>query len=169
MSTSHIGDRPSAFDRAVAYVLDFDGDLYGRDERERTRWYEGIALAASAQWILVPWVAAIMIWSASAETARAIAGLGLAFILPMALATIYVEHRRVQTTVERWTAKRVLWSVITILPVAVFLAGFVRVGDLEPSTAWGIGAGALVGLALAVLGMSVRRKDRGRPDAGDDQ
>lgn len=161
MSTSHLGDRSSAFDRAVAYVLDFDGDMYGKDERERTRWYEGIALAASAQWILVPWVAAIMIWSVDADTARAIASLGMVFLMPMALATIYVEHRRVDTTVQRWTAKRIIWTLLTIVPVAIFLARFVRVGDVESSTAWGIGTGALVGLAVGVLGMSVRRKDRG--------
>lgn len=167
MSTSHLSGRASAFDRAVAYVLDFDGDMYGKDERERTRWYEGIALAASVQWIVVPWVAAIMIWWASAGTARAVAAIGMAFLLPMALATIYVEHRRVETAVTRWTGKRVLWSFLTMAPIAIFLAGFVRVADLGGATSASVIVGAVVGGVAAAVGTLVRR--RPRAPQGDDE
>jgi hypothetical protein len=50
----------AVLDRVVRRHLDFDGDLYG-DERERLRWYEGIATAASLQWLAIPWVAAILV------------------------------------------------------------------------------------------------------------
>ena len=43
-------------DRVVRWSLDSDGDFYG-DERERLRWYEGIATAASLQWLAIPWAA----------------------------------------------------------------------------------------------------------------
>ena len=51
----------TVLDRVVRWNLDVDGDLYG-DERERYRWYEGIATAASLQWLIIPWAAAIMVW-----------------------------------------------------------------------------------------------------------
>ena len=44
------GMATSVLDRVVRWNLDFDGDIYG-DERERLRWYEGIATAAVAPFV----------------------------------------------------------------------------------------------------------------------
>ena len=46
----------TVLDRVVRWNLDINGDSYG-DERERFRWYEGIAAAFSVQSLLVPWAA----------------------------------------------------------------------------------------------------------------
>ncbi len=158
--------KPSSFDRFVAYILDYDGDMYGQDERERTRWYEGIALAASVQWIVFPWFLAVLVWTVSADVARVLATAGLVFLFPLVLATIYVEHRRVSTAVRRWSAKRIVWSIVSIAPVLVFIAGYIRVARIDTPTAWGILAGAAVGVAAVVVGSVMQRRRERR--VGDD-
>ena len=50
----------AGIDRVVHWHLDFDGDIYG-DEREHLRWCEGMATAASLQWLAIPWAAAVLV------------------------------------------------------------------------------------------------------------
>ncbi|MET0424989.1 MAG: hypothetical protein ABW046_13985, partial [Actinoplanes sp.] len=71
-------------DRVVHWNLDLDGDLYG-DERERYRWYEGIATAASLQWMLIPWAAAIMVWPLGRPAVLPLAVVLAVLWLPMLL------------------------------------------------------------------------------------
>ncbi len=158
MSTSHLSGTPSGIERLAAYVLDFDGDMYGQDERERTRWYEGIALAAAVQWVVVPWVMAITVWSASAATAHVMRDIGIAFLLPMLLATLYVTRRNVDTTVHRWTAKRIIGTLLTVIPIFVFLAGYAHVTGMSTATRWGMFAGALVGGGSVIVTTVVARR-----------
>jgi len=158
MSTSHATVSRTHFDRFVDYMLDVDGDMYGQDERERTRWYEGIALAASVQWVLVPWLMAILVWTVSADTARVLGWVGLTFLMPMSLATIYVERRRVDTAVRRWTAKRIVWSAVSTVPIFVFLVGFARAVD--SGLAWAMLLGGVLGGIAGVLASTVRRRKR---------
>ncbi|GAA2621869.1 hypothetical protein [Paractinoplanes durhamensis] len=66
----------NVLDRVVRWNLDLDGDLYG-DERERLRWYEGIATAASLQSILIPWSAAVMVWPLGKPAALSIGATSL--------------------------------------------------------------------------------------------
>lgn len=162
MSTSHAQPGASAFDRAVDYILDVDGDLYGDDERERIRWYEGIALAASVQWVVVPWVVGLLVWNASADTAKILALVGTAFILPLLLATIYVQHRKVDTRVRRWTAKRILWTAATVAPLGVFVVGYGRATNLSLEASLGMLCGGAAGIVVLMIGSYLRRRQETR-------
>lgn len=156
MSTSHLTRKQSRFDRFVDYLLDVDGDMYGQDERERTRWYEGIALAASVQWIVFPWFLAILVWFVDVDVARLLGTAGVVFLAPMILATVYVERKRVDTRVHRWTSKRIVWSVVTITPIVVFLAGFIRAVGLDTPVAKGALVGGIIGGIAGGVAMVVR-------------
>lgn len=151
MTTSH-SPRASVIDRLAARVLDVDGDLWGSDERERLWWYEGVCLAATVQWVVVPWVAAVLVWQVSEQTVRALGTLGLAFMLPMLLTTLYVSHRHVDVT-PRWTRKRIIWTLLTMLPFVIFVAGYLRAtSNLNTATIVGMfvgGAAGVVGLMMA--------------------
>ena len=68
----------SLVERFFRWNLDLDGDFYG-DERERYRWYEGTAIAASVQGMAVPWSAAVMVWS-----------LGRPAVLPLAVVLVLI-------------------------------------------------------------------------------
>jgi hypothetical protein len=152
----------TVLDRFVRWNLDFDGDLYGTDERERLRWYEGIAAAASVQWLLIPLVAAILIWPLGRDGILPLGALMIALLLPMSLATLYVRARRVETVPRRWTAKRVLFSTMTGLPTTVFLIGVLRAWQPESSMWQGaiVGAviGGVIGIALTVRQVHNRRR-----------
>ncbi len=156
MSTSHLSDRRSALDRGVAYVLDFDGDMYGRDGRERIRWYEGIALTSTVQTLAVLWVMAIAVWMVGAEAARALAVVGVAFVVPMSIQVLYAELRGIDTRVVRFSGKRITWMVASGAPIAIFVAGFQHTASIDSTFAWAAAAGAAVAVASAVVGMIVR-------------
>src|SRR3954463_3830834 len=96
----------SVLDRVVQWNLDYNGDLYG-DERERYRWYEGIATAAQLQSILVPWAAAVAIWPLGEPAVTPLAIVLVAFWLPALLGTLYVRARQVETAPRSWSSKRV--------------------------------------------------------------
>src|SRR5688500_14395530 len=99
----------TVLDRVVRWNLDLDGDgtIYG-DERERLRWYEGIATAASLQWLAIPWAAAVLVWVLGRPSVLPLAVVLAALIVPMAVCTAYVRRRRVDTEVHSWNRKRVL-------------------------------------------------------------
>jgi hypothetical protein len=154
----------TVLDRFVRWNLDFDGDLYGTDERERLRWYEGIATVASVQWFAIPLAAAILIWPLGRAGILPLGVMMLALLLPMSLATIYVRSRRVDTVPRRWTAKRILFSTMTGLPTTVFLIGVLRAWQPD-STMWqGAIVGAVIGGLFGVL-LTVRQvRNRRRQD-----
>ncbi|MEV4346207.1 hypothetical protein AB0J83_17190 [Actinoplanes sp. NPDC049596] len=148
-------------DRVVHWNLDLDGDLYG-DERERYRWYEGIATAASLQWLLIPWAAAIMVWPLGPPAVLPLAIVLVLLYVPMVLSTVYVRRRRVDTTPRSWTAKRVFLTIAGGSPFAVFLMGTLYVYDPDGATwkgaVFGGVIGAIGGLIAQVL--QTRRKRR---------
>jgi uncharacterized membrane protein YqaE (UPF0057 family) len=150
-------------DRVVRWNLDLDGDLYG-DERERYRWYEGIATASQLQAILIPWVAAIAVWPLGDDSVLPLALMLVAFWLPAVLSTIYVRARRVETAPRSWSAKRVLLTAVTAPPYGVFVAGAFYVHDPDNSTWIGAIVGGLIGgcisvVALVVKGRRVQRRE----------
>lgn len=85
MTTSQVTRRTVLFDRLAKSALDHDGDIYG-DERARLRWYEGIAVTSTVQWILVLWVLAVCAWLAPVSAAPALWCIAVAFVVPMYLA-----------------------------------------------------------------------------------
>src|SRR3712207_9477580 len=95
MTTSDLARVP-LLDRIVRWNLDTDGDMYG-DERERLRWYEGIATAASLQWIGVPWAAAVLVWVLGRPAVLPLAVVLAVLYLPILLCTVYVRRRRGDT------------------------------------------------------------------------
>lgn len=164
MSTSHAGGRvPGALDRLTHWVLDHDGDIYGQDERERLRWYEGIALAASAQWTLVPWTLAALVWFADRDAAILLAVVAGVFYLGMIPATLYVNRARVETHRVRWSRKRILVTALAFPAGPVFILGFMRaVGDADAVEFSAAAIGGLIGAAIGVALMVARGRARAR-------
>jgi predicted membrane-bound spermidine synthase len=155
------GMTTTLLDRVVRWNLDFDGDIYG-DERERLRWYEGIATAASLQWMAIPWAAAVMVWPLGRPSVVPLAVVLAVLVLPMWLSAVYVRSRRVDTVPRRWTGKRLLLSILGGLPFLVFLIGALYVIDPESSSWRGAIVGAAIGGAIGIVmsAMKVRRRRR---------
>ena len=151
-------------DRVVRWNLDLDGDIYG-DERERFRWYEGIATAASLQWLAVPWAAAIMVWPLGRPAVLPLAVVLAVLVVPMMLCTVYVRRRRVDTTPRSWSHKRVFLSLAGGLPFAVFLVGALYAYEPEGSTWKGTAVGAVVGAIGGLAAMMVESRLRLRREA----
>ena len=169
MTTPAHGATPAPsgpFDRLVRWTLDLDGDIYG-DERERLRWYEAIAIAASFQWLAVPWTLAVAVWFVPAEAVWALQGVLIAFWVPLLLMTYYVHRRRVRPAPVRGR-KAVLVATLSGLPVVVFVAGLATDAGSRPlADAWPPVVGALVGGVLGVLGFRALGR-RGRHEAAED-
>jgi heme/copper-type cytochrome/quinol oxidase subunit 2 len=151
-------------DRVVHWNLDLDGDLYG-DERERYRWYEGIATAASLQWMLIPWAAAIMVWPMGEPVVLPLAIVLVVLWVPMLLSTRYVQSRRVDTTPRSWTAKRIILTVATATPYVLFVIGAQYAYDPEGSTWVGTAVGGVVGACAGVAALTVEARRRSRREA----
>ena len=152
-------------DRFVRWNLDFDGDLYGSDERERLRWYEGTALAYGVQSVALPWAAALLIWPLGRPAIVPLGTLLALQVLAMALAPIYVAGRRVDTVPRRWTAKRILLQALTGAPFVVFLIGAMRAWQPDSNMWLGGLVGAVIGGAAGVAGVAVQLRNRRRRDA----
>ena len=150
-------------DRYFSWTLDLEGDIYG-DERERLRWYEGIAISASAQWILIPWVLAVMAWICSPETVPYLWVFWIVTSIPQYLALFYVSRKRVDVSRITWNRKRIIVTLLTVVPLFVFLAGMTAGLDLRASgeipreALLGGAVGALCGGAAA--GIAVRSMKR---------
>ena len=166
MTTPGAAPAPSGtFDRFVRWILDVDGEIYG-DERERLRWYEAIALAASFQWLAVPWALAVTVWFVPRDAVWALLVVLFAFWVPLLLVTAHVHRHRVRPVTYRGR-KAVLVGVLSGLPHLVLGAGLVTDGGADLD-AWPL-VGGLVGGALGLLGYgALRRRGRGEaPEEGD--
>lgn len=158
-------------DRMVRWNLDLDGDSYG-DERERLRWYEGMAFAAVLQWITVPWAAAVLVWPLGRPAVLPLAVVLVATAIPMALSTAYVRRRRVEPVPVRWTPQWALAWLLTALPYVIFVVGAYYVDDPESTTWMGAAVGSVVGGLVAVVLVLRLARDRRRREAasaGDDE
>ena len=152
-------------DRVVRWGLDSDGnDFYG-DERERLRWYEGIATAASLQWLAIPWAAAVLVWPLGMPSVLPLTVMLVLLVVPMAMCMAYVHRRRVDTEVHAWTGKRVLWSVLGSLPYVIFVIGALYAHDPESSTWLGAIVGAIFGGTVGIVASVVRIRRRRRQEA----
>jgi hypothetical protein len=163
----------SVLERVVRWNLDLDdsGHIYG-DERERFRWYEGIAMAAQLQWLAVPWAAAILVWLLGRPSVLPLSVVLAVLAVPMIMCTVYVRGRRVETDVRVWTRKRILLTVLSSVPVIAFVLGALRAfSDTHPSAFRGALIGALFGSAIGV-GRAIaasRRHRRRETTATDDE
>jgi hypothetical protein len=162
-------------DRVVRWNLDLDGsgDIYG-DERERLRWYEGIATAASMQWLAIPWAAALLVWPLGKPSVLPLLVVLVALVVPMAICTIYVRRRRVDTEVHAWSRKRVVLHILGNLPYVVFVVGALYAYGGPDSSVW---RGAVFGAVLGGIGGGIaaiagtrrkRRQEALAADAGDE-
>lgn len=165
-------------DRMFDWLLDRRGAIYG-DERERVLWYEGIDIAASVQWILVPWTLAVAAWIAPPEAAPYLWAVFAAFLLPISLMGVYVARRRVRMdTPAMRDPKAVLLSLLFWLPVLSFVVGMTyglasRTGDgvaRDPLDGAVDGAliGGAAGLAVYYVVTFVRGRRRSGQALGDD-
>ena len=152
-------------DRVVRWSLDLDGTLYG-DERERYRWYEGIAFAASLQWLLVPWAAAIMVWPLGKPAVLPLAVVLVLLYIPMPLCTLYVRSRRVDTTPRTWGVRRIVLALAGgTVPFATFLVGALYVYNPDGATWRGAAIGGLLGAVLGLLATYLESRRRRRREA----
>jgi hypothetical protein len=162
----------TVLDSFVRWNLDFDGDLYGDDERERLRWYEGVTTAAQVQWIGVPWAAAITVWVAGKPVVAPMLVILAVLLLPMAFTTVYVRSRRVNTTPRSWSAKRLFLATAGGLPYVVFGVGAFYHATPGGHTGWPSTVfGATFGLAIGVVitALQVRRRRRTEAAAVTDE
>ena len=174
MTTSPVASdgRLTLLDRVVRWNLDPDGDLYG-DERERLRWYEGIAAAASLQWLALPWAAAVLVWVLGRPAAVPLGVLLVVLYIPMIMCTAYVKRRRVDTTPVTWSAKRIVLAVLSVLPYLLFVLGVCYAyrssgnADVFRGAAVGSVIGGVLGCGFAVV-QSRRRRRREAADPGDE-
>jgi hypothetical protein len=174
MTTSTVAStgRLSLLDRIVRWNLDPDGDLYG-DERERLRWYEGIATAASLQRMALPWAAAILAWTVGRSAVVPAAVLLAVLYIPMVMSLVYVRRRRVDTTPRSWSAKRIEVTVLSVLPYVLFVLGACyayRSTDAGLFRGAAIGAviGGLLGFGKAVVESRQRRRREAAPVEDED-
>lgn len=154
-------------DRVVRWNLDLDGsgDIYG-DERERLRWYEGIATAASMQWLAIPWAAVLLVWLLGKPSVLPLTVVLVALVVPMAICTVYVRRRRVDTEVHAWTRKRVVLSVLGHLPYVAFVIGALYAYGGPDSSVWRGGVfGAVVGGIAGGVSAVVGRRRKRRQEA----
>ena len=156
--------------RTVDWVLDHDGDIYG-DEQERLRWYEAIAVVASIQWILIPWLGVLCLaaWGRGAAPSVAVL-LVVGLILPMTVANAYVTRRRVRVAPERWSRKRIGVTVVSLLPVVILLGQYAWIYDRSGATS----VGALLGAAVGGVGslafkLARDRRSQAARSAQDDE
>ncbi|GIF18382.1 hypothetical protein BJ973_008657 [Actinoplanes tereljensis] len=156
-------------DRVVRWNLDLDGDLYG-DERERLRWYEGITAASSLQTLLIPWAAAIMVWSLGKPSVVPLAVVMALYWVPLMLSQLYVLRRKVDTTPRGWGAKRVVLLVLTTVPYLGFVVGAMYAWDPDGETWIGAIVGGVVGAVCTVVitNVKIRRRNRLEALAGDE-
>jgi hypothetical protein len=147
----------SMVDRTIDWFLDTDGDLYG-DEQERQRWYEGIAIAASIQWIAIPWVATVALFAGGRAVAPALLAVLLALYLPIFVVNWYVGRRHVRLHAVRWGRKRVIITVLALTPYVLLVGGFFWAFDASGSALFGGVFGGVVGLAGGGLAMRLRRR-----------
>jgi hypothetical protein len=154
----------TVLDRIVRWHLDFDGDLYGSDERDRLRWYE--------QWTAVPWAATILVWVLGEPAVLPLAVVMAVLAVPMVFITLYLRRRHVETGPRAWTRKRVYFAVVGASPWVLFFVGAAYHTAGPSSTVWQSTAiGGLLGGAAGVVASMIRSRRRKLEDsvAEDDE
>jgi hypothetical protein len=151
----------TVIDRIVRWHLDFDGDLYGTDERDRLRWYEATTVAASVQWTAVPWAATILVWVLGESAVLPLAVVMAVLAVPMVLTTFYLRRRQVDTDPRSWTGKRILLAVVGTAPWVLFFVGSAYHVGGPSSTIWQSTAiGGVLGGVAGVVASAIRSRRR---------
>lgn len=146
------GAKPTFLLRLTEQILDVKGNIYG-DEQERLRWYEGITVAASIQWILVPWVIAVSIWLGGREVVSYLLAVTVAMYVPQLLTMQYAMRSRV-----RFEGYGSLKAIVTAVAsagsyVAIALAAIRAYdGGFDPNGLKGGVVGGFIGLGLVIVG-----------------
>ncbi len=155
--------------RFVDWMLDMKGDMYG-DEQERLRWYEGIAVAASVQWLLVPWALAWGVWQGGRAVVSYLLAVTFLFVLPQGLSTVYVLRNRVRLPANS-NVKYLLLGLASALPYVAIMLGAIRAydGGFDPDGTRGGIVGGAIGGSLALLLMHRYNKRVKRVPVGDDE
>lgn len=166
--------RRTLVERLVEATLDRDGRIYG-DERERLRWYEGIAGAASVQWILVPWVLAVMAWVCDRSTAPYLWILYGVFVAPTVIVPMYARRRAVVVDRSALRTRKVrLLQAQNVVQFFVFIGGLTVGLDLRTDGEVPVRAvvggliGGVVGGALATVVAIVARRRQADADPAQD-
>jgi hypothetical protein len=154
----------SRLDRIFDWILDIDGTIYGRDERERTSWYEGIAITASVQWLVFPWFLAAAAWLGKRPVAGYVIVLALAFYLPMLVIYPFMQRRRVSVVAGRQFSGRKQWLIaaLTWIPMLIATAGVTNAygPGFEKEGLIGAAIGGTVALAATAFALSIAEKRR---------
>ncbi len=158
--------RPPAtrLERAVGWVLDPDGVMYG-DEQERLRHYEGSTFTASLHAVLVPWALAVCAWVGGRPVAPYLLVVAVVFFVPWVLGGLYVRRRHVRPLPQRISRAFVASAVLTALPYPLLMIGLARAladgakGGFAHGLVGGLLGGSVAGVAVAVIALvRVRRR-----------
>jgi hypothetical protein len=151
----------TVLDRIVRWHLDFDGDLYGSDERDRLRWYESMTVAASVQWTAVPWAAAVLVWVLGEPAVLPLSVVMAVLAVPMVFTTLYLRRRQVETDPRSWTRKRIVLAVLGSAPWVLFFVGAAYHAAGPSSTIWQSTAiGGVLGGLAGVVASAIRSRRR---------
>ncbi|MBE1490453.1 hypothetical protein [Plantactinospora soyae] len=160
--------RITVLDRIADWALDPDGHTYG-DERERLRWYEGMATAAMIQWIALPWAAAVLVWVGGRPVAPTLVVLLALLYLPILLCARYVARRRVDPRRIRWTTRTISTALLVGVPYLLFLFGLARAYHLLAGPpVWAVPLGAAFGIGGAAVGVRLDARRRNRAAAAEE-
>jgi hypothetical protein len=168
--TMHLPSAARAYgllDITTDWLLDRRGQLFG-DEQERLRRYEGLAVAATVQGVLVPWLAvlALAVWGRPA--APAIILLLVGSVLPTALGAGYATRWRVRSVPDRWSLKEWLLRTAGWVPYVIATLQILAAFDRPRSVIVGGIVGGVIGMVLGPfvrMGRRLREQDRDRiPD-----
>jgi hypothetical protein len=106
-------------DRMYDAILDRESTAIYGDERDRLHWYETIAVAASIQWVLFPWVLAVLAIVDADRFGPALWALFAVYLAPVVASNLYVARRKV-SPVRYDNAKAIITTALTLVPTIVF-------------------------------------------------
>jgi hypothetical protein len=151
--------------RLFDQTLDVHGEIYG-DEQERLRWYEGITVAASLQWIIVPWVIAVSIWMGGRPVTSYLLAITAAMYFPQLLTYVYAIRSGVRLPKFR-SAKALFSGLLSGGAYLAIVIGAVRAYDdgLDPDGVKGALVGGPVGMIVALLLARIFMKRRAAAQA----
>jgi hypothetical protein len=146
-----LGEKPTLLMRFTDQILDVKGNIYG-DEQERLRWYEGITVAASIQWVLVPWVVAVSIWLGGRAVVSYLLAVMVAMYLPQLLTMQYAMRSRIRLD-GHWSPKAMVTAILSGGSYVAIALASVRAydGGFDPDGLKGGVVGGFLGLGLVVV------------------
>jgi membrane glycosyltransferase len=143
-------------DTTADWLLDRRGSLYG-DEQERLRRYEGLAVAATVQGVLIPWLAvlALALWGHPVAPAMILVLVGT--VLPTAFAGGYATRWRVRTVPDRWSPKEWLLRTVSWVPYLIATLQIIAAFRGPRSVIVGGIVGGVIGVVLGFFARQGRR------------